>query len=120
MVSIMIDLEEIFNMQQKLVDKIKQDKPAFWDTETFEGYRIFMLCSFLIHEAVELQSETKWKHWKAAENYKIDKENIPVEIADLWHVLVQLTQEAGFNASDVMNMYMEKNKENISRQQRRY
>jgi NTP pyrophosphatase (non-canonical NTP hydrolase) len=115
-----VDLEEIFNIQQKLVDKIKQDKPAFWTVETFEGYRIFMLCSFLVHEAVELQKETKWKWWRAKENYIVDEKNIPVELADLWHVLIQLTQEAGFNADDVMNIYKEKNKENVDRQERRY
>lgn len=115
-----VNLVSLFDMQKDLVDKIKQDKPEFWEKESFEGERIFRLCSFLIHEAVELQQETKWKHWKAPENYKIDYENRKVEIADLWHVLIQLTQEAGFNAEDVLNMYLDKNKENHNRQERRY
>ena|ERR1043165_5044785 len=116
-----VNLDDIFFTQRKLIDKIKADKPDFWEQpETFEGERIFRLCSFLIHEAVELQQETKWKWWKASENYKIDYDNRKVEIADLWHVLLQLTMEVGMTPDDVLAAFNNKHKENMERQERRY
>ena len=116
-----VNLDEMFFTQRKLIDKIKSDKPEFWERkESFEGERIFRLCSFLIHEAVELQQETKWKHWKAIENYSVDYENRKVEIADLWHVLIQLTMECGMTADDVLAAFNNKHEENMMRQVRRY
>ena len=115
-----VNLDTMFYTQQKLIDKIKKDKPEFWEKESFEGERIFRLCSFLIHEAVELQQETKWKHWKAPENFKIDYENRNVEIADLWHVLIQLSMECGLTADDVIWHFNKKHEANIKRQEDRY
>jgi NTP pyrophosphatase (non-canonical NTP hydrolase) len=116
-----VNLDTMFYAQKKLIDKIKEDKPEFFkDPEPWEGYRIFTLCSFLIHEAVELQQECKWKYWKAPENYKIDYENRNVEIADLWHVLIQLSMECGLTADDVMYHFNKKHNANIKRQEDRY
>jgi len=116
-----VNLNSMFYTQKKLIDTIKKDKPEFFTApEPFEGYRIFMLCSFLQHEAEELKMETKWKWWKAKENYKIDLENRKVEIADLWHVLIQISIEAGMDAYDVINAFSDKHDENMNRQSRRY
>ena len=115
-----MSLDELFSKQQELIDIIKSDKPDFWGPEKFEGERIFRLCSFLIHEAVELQQETKWKHWKALENYNVDYENRKVEIADLWHVLIQLSMECGMDAEAVRKAFLDKHDENKNRQVRRY
>lgn len=116
-----VNLDTMFYAQKKLIDKIKKDKPDFWEQpEKFEGERIFRLCSFLIHEAVELQYDTKHKWWKAPENYKIDYENRKVEIADLFHVLIQLSIEVGMDANDVYNAFMTKHEENVQRQEDRY
>ena len=116
-----VNLDTMFYTQKKLIDKIKKDKPEFFTMkEPFEGYRLYMLCGFLAHEAQELQMETKWKWWKAKENYNIDMENRNVEIADLWHVLIQISIEAGLTADDVMWHFNKKHDENISRQDRRY
>lgn len=113
-------LKDIFTMQLDLMDKIKEDKPDFWSNEKYEGERINRLCSFLIHEAVELQQETKWKWWKASENYEVDYENRKVEIADLWHVLIQLTMECGMDAEDIIEAYEKKWRANLKRQEDRY
>lgn len=115
-----VNLDTMFYTQQKLIDKIKSDKPEFFEKESFTGERLFKLCSFLIHEAVELQQETKWKWWKAPENYKIDLKNREVEIADLWHVLIQISIEAGMSADDVLAAFYRKHEENLDRQERRY
>ncbi len=116
-----VNLDTMFYAQKKLIDKIKQDKPEFFkDPEPWEGYRLFILASFLQHEAEELKMETKWKYWKAPENYKIDLENRLVEIADLWHVLIQISIEAGLSADDVMYHFNKKHDENMNRQTNRY
>jgi hypothetical protein len=60
--STIMSLDELFSKQQELIDIIKSDKPDFWGPEKFEGERIFRLCSFLIHEAVELQQENIGRH----------------------------------------------------------
>ena len=116
-----VNLDEMFYTQRKLIDKIKSDKPEFFkDPEPWEGYRIFILASFLQHEAEELKMETKWKYWKAPENYKIDLENRKVEIADMWHVLIQLTMEVGMSPEDILSAFNNKHRENMDRQERRY
>lgn len=116
-----VNLHRMFQIQKKLIDTIKKDKPEFFqDPEPFSGYRLFMLSSFLQHEAEELKMETKWKWWKAQENYKIDMENRKVEIADMWHVLIQISIEAGMDANDVFNSFYRKHQENLQRQENRY
>lgn len=115
-----VNLDDMFFTQRRLIEKIKADKPDFWGPEKFEGERIFRLCAFLIQEAVELQFETKHKWWKAPENYKIDYDNRKVEIADLWHVLIQLTMECGMSPEDILAAFNNKHRENMDRQERRY
>ena len=53
--------------------------------EPFSGYRIFMISSALVHEAIELQRETNWKWWK--KDKTVDNEKLQEEIIDLWHFL---------------------------------
>jgi len=116
-----VNLDTMFYAQKKLINKIKEDKPEFFkDPEPWEGYRLHMLCSFLQHEAEELKMETKWKWWKAPENYKIDYQNRKVEIVDLWHVLIQISIEAGMTADDVLAEFYKKHDANIKRQDDRY
>ena len=76
-------LEYLFEMQKSLITqdynstKIKSNEEIPVDTipenkmkklyemeEPFLGYRIFMISSALVHEAIELQRETNWKWWK--------------------------------------------------------
>ena len=86
--------------------------------EPFEGYRIFMLSSALLHEVVELQRETDWKWWKSSKG--TDKQKIVEEIVDLWHFLIQISIETGIDPDLLITKYMEKNKENTKRQQLGY
>ncbi|MDF0680417.1 MAG: dUTPase [Candidatus Nitrosocosmicus sp.] len=86
--------------------------------EPFSGYRIFMISSALVHEAIELQRETNWKWWK--KDKTVNNEKLKDEIIDLWHFLIQLSIEAGFEPQTLISKYMEKNKENTGRQLRGY
>ncbi|HXT84351.1 MAG TPA: dUTPase, partial [Verrucomicrobiae bacterium] len=90
-----------------------------YDTEEpFEGYRIFMLSSALIHEAIELQRETNWKWWKKTD--QLNENKIQEEIIDLWHFLIQISIEVGLDSETVVEKYIEKNLKNIKRQENDY
>jgi dimeric dUTPase (all-alpha-NTP-PPase superfamily) len=86
--------------------------------EPFDGYRVFMLSTALVHEAIELQRETNWKWWK--KEITPDKEKIQEEIIDMWHFLVQISIESGLDSKSLMEKYMEKNEENLKRQTKGY
>ncbi len=130
-------LEYLFELQKALItqdynstktqssEKISEDnnpenkmKKLYEMKEPFSGYKIFMISSALMHEAVELQRETNWKWWK--KDKTIDNEKLQEEIVDLWHFLIQLSIEAGFEPQTLISKYMEKNKENTGRQLRGY
>ncbi len=130
-------LEYLFDMQKSLItqdynstkikstEKISEDnnpenkmKKLYEMEEPFSGYRIFMISSALVHEAIELQRETNWKWWK--KDKILDNEKLQEEIIDLWHFLIQLSIEAGFEPQMLISKYMEKNKENTGRQLRGY
>ena len=82
--------------------------------DPFDGYRIFMLSTALVHEAIELQRETNWKWWKKDNN--IERDKIQDEIIDIWHFLLQLSIEAGLDSRKLIELYIKKNKENLDRQ----
>lgn len=127
-------LEFLFNSQKLLVSqnysKLEKKggsnqsppenkmKRLYETNEPFNGYRIFMLCSALLHEVVELQRETGWKWWKTEK--AIEDQRIQEEIIDLWHFLIQLSIEAGLDPELLISKYVEKNKENTKRQQQGY
>jgi NTP pyrophosphatase (non-canonical NTP hydrolase) len=130
-------LEYLFEMQKSLItqeynstennrsEKVTSDiipenkmKKLYETKEPFSGYKIFMISSALVHEAIELQRETNWKWWK--KDKPVDKEKLQEEIIDLWHFLIQLSIEAGFEPQTLISKYMEKNKENTGRQLRGY
>ena len=129
-------LEYLFEMQKSLITqdyntKIKSNEEIPQDTtpenkmkklyemkEPFLGYRIFMISSALVHEAIELQRETNWKWWK--KDKAIENEKLQDEVIDLWHFLIQLSIEAGFEPQTLISKYIEKNKENTGRQLRGY
>ena len=130
-------LEYLFEMQNSLItqdynstkikssEKIPLDnnpenkmKKLYRMKEPFSGYKIFMISSALVHEAIELQRETNWKWWK--KDKTVDNEKLQEEIIDLWHFLIQLSIEAGFEPQTLISKYMEKNKENTGRQLRGY
>jgi dimeric dUTPase (all-alpha-NTP-PPase superfamily) len=116
-------LEILFDKQNDLFKKDLENaenkmKNLYGIKEPFDGYRIFMLSSALLHEAVELQRETNWKWWKSGSDINNDK--IQAEIVDIWHFLIQVSIEAGLNPKTLVDKYTEKNRENIQRQENGY
>ena len=116
-------LDFLFNKQNELYKKQLENmenkmKNLYEIKEPFEGYRVFMLSTALVHEAIELQRETNWKWWKKAS--KMDDDKIQEEIIDIWHFLIQISIEAGLDSKKLIEKYMKKNEENLKRQVKGY
>jgi dimeric dUTPase (all-alpha-NTP-PPase superfamily) len=116
-------LDFLFKKQGELFKKNIGDsdnrmKNLYNVKEPFDGYRVFMLSTALVHEAIELQRETNWKWWK--KESVMDKEKIQEEIIDIWHFLIQISIESGMDSKKIMEKYMEKNEENLKRQIKGY
>jgi len=114
-------LELLFRKQLKLTRQMRnmENKMSsiYKRKELFRGYRIFMLSSALIHEAIELQRETNWKWWKRGSNMSI--ENCQQELIDILHFVIQLSIELKLNPTTLVEKYSLKHVENISRQKKR-
>jgi dimeric dUTPase (all-alpha-NTP-PPase superfamily) len=115
-------LEFLFQEQLRLTRKLGKThnkmRSLYQIPEAFEGYRIFMLSSAMIHEIVELQRETNWKWWKTPRRISADR--CKEEIIDIWHFLIQLSIELGVGPTDLLNQYSHKHKINIDRQRKGY
>ena len=109
---------ELFKKQLENSTAVNKMKNLYEIKEPFDGYRIFMLSTALLHEAVELQRETNWKWWKKETKTDIDK--VQGEIIDMWHFMIQVSIEAGLDPKRLIEKYMEKNRENLARQERGY
>lgn len=115
-------LELLFRKQKKLTKQMRnmENKMSsiYKRREIFRGYRIFMLSSALIHEAIELQRETDWKWWKRESCMSL--ENCQQELIDIWHFVIQLSIELKLNPTNLVDKYTLKHIENISRQKKGY
>ena len=109
---------ELFKKQLENSSAVNKMKNLYEVEEPFDGYRIFMLSTALLHEAVELQRETNWKWWK--KETKTDMDKIQGEIIDIWHFMIQVSIEAGLDPKKLIEKYMKKNRENLARQERGY
>ncbi len=109
---------ELFKKQLENTSAVNKMRKLYDIKEPFDGYRIFMLSTALLHEAIELQRETNWKWWKSETKTDIDK--VQGEIIDIWHFMIQVSIEAGLDPKKLIEKYMEKNRENLARQERGY
>lgn len=113
-----IKQNDLFKKQLNKTNAVNKMKNLYETKEPFDGYRIFMLSTALLHEAVELQRETNWKWWKS--ETKMNNDKIQEEIIDMWHFLIQVSIEAGMDSKKLMEKYFDKNKENLKRQESGY
>lgn len=115
-----MDFKDIWNKHEEYFQTYLRPKNReFWyGKEKFNGERIFMILSALIHESVETQRETGWKWFKKPK--ELDMEKIREEVIDIWHFNVQLAMEAGMSLEDVIQEYNKKLDINIKRQQEGY
>jgi len=131
-------LEELFRLQETLNDFVfsKQDlrdkngnvltmatlraqvqsgEPLGSNTEVNQWLRKYL--EALNDESKELGEELPWKWWSKD---KLDMQNIKIEIVDQLHFWLSLAITAGMDAEKVFDIYMQKNKVNIERQNAGY
>lgn len=131
-------LEEIFRMQALLNDYVFSKK----DIRDREGRTLTMQTLFaqgssgqplgpntevnqwlgnyltaLDDESRELREELLWKWWSKDH---LDMQNIRVEIVDQLHFWISLALVAGMDAEKVFDIYLQKNKVNLERQDNDY
>ncbi len=109
-------LEEIFDLQEKLNERIGvslRDLSPEKKTEWVLNYTRAMQ-----QELSELIDSVPWKWW--AKYQKFDEQNARVEVVDLFHFLISIAQTLGMSAEDVHRAYLAKNKVNHSRQETGY
>jgi len=131
-------LEELFRLQETLNNYVfsKQDlrdkngkvltmaalraqvqsgEPLGSNTEVNQWLRKYL--EALNDESRELGEELLWKWWSKD---KLDMQNIKIEIVDQLHFWLSLAMTAGMDAEKVFDIYTQKNKVNIERQNTGY
>jgi dimeric dUTPase (all-alpha-NTP-PPase superfamily) len=109
-------LEDIFNMQEALNQRIGVKVEGFSDEE--KGKWILNYTLAMQQELAELVDSVPWKWW--AKYQEFDEQNARVEVVDLFHFLISLAQTLGMSADDVYQAYVKKNKVNHERQDSGY
>jgi dimeric dUTPase (all-alpha-NTP-PPase superfamily) len=117
-------LKTIFQKQKELHQTIMMYSPPF-DSQYSKKFfflskeeRLSVLCTAIIHEAVELQRLTNWKWWKKAVEF--DEQQAKEELIDLWHFIVDASIELEMTPQDILDEYTKKNQINKDRQKNDY
>jgi dimeric dUTPase (all-alpha-NTP-PPase superfamily) len=106
-------LEKLIEMQRDLASVLASPR---YPSKAEE--RISLLCTAIIHEAIELQRLTNWKWWKKPVGF--DAEDAKQELIDIWHFMLQASIELGMTSDDILNYYSRKNIVNKERKKNNY
>jgi len=98
-----------------LREQVQNGEPLGSNTEVNQWLRKYL--EALNDESRELGEELLWKWWSKD---KLDMQNIRIEIVDQLHFWLSLAMTAGMDAEKVFDIYMQKNKVNIERQNAGY
>jgi dimeric dUTPase (all-alpha-NTP-PPase superfamily) len=109
-------LTELFRMQKALNERIGVRTDGM--DEATKTKWILNYCRAMSQEIAELTDSVPWKWW--AKYQKYDEQNVRVEIVDMLHFLISLSQVAGMSAEDVFQAYCKKNEVNLNRQDSGY
>jgi len=109
-------LQAMFDMQMKLNQRIGVDPPSMDQEEQTKW--VLNYCRATSQELAELTDSVPWKWW--AKYQEFDLQNARVEVVDLFHFIISLGQVLGMDATDIHNLYMQKNKVNFERQDSGY
>ncbi|HMP72499.1 MAG TPA: dUTPase [Kiritimatiellia bacterium] len=108
---------EMFRMQKELNARIGVTNAAEM-TEQEQIHWILNYCRAMTQELAELTDSVPWKWWAKYQTF--DKQNAKVEVVDLFHFLISLAQILGMSAEDVFEVYGQKHKVNVQRQESGY
>ncbi len=104
-------LEEIFTLQKQFNDDVITTRNLEGNDE--QWIQRYMMAMFV--EMAELLDETNYKWWK---NPKVvDEDALKEELVDILHFFISLCIRSGMDAEELYSRYLDKNKENILRQQ---
>ena len=106
-------LESIFELQKGLADMMDLDRYP----KDVEG-KISVLCTAIMHEAVELQRLTNWKWWKTPTEF--NEKEAKEELIDIWHFVIQASLELNLTPDDILGEYERKNEINRQREKDGY
>ena len=106
-------LESIFELQKGLADMMELDRYP----KDVEG-KISVLCTAIMHEAVELQRTTNWKWWKTPTAF--NEAEAREELIDIWHFVIQASLELNLSPEDILKEYQRKNDINRKREKNGY
>ena len=109
-------LENIFELQDVLNRRIGVKMDEMNDQDRAKW--ILNYVRAMQQELAELTDSVPLKWW--AKYQEFDKQNVKVEIVDLFHFLISLAQVMGMTAEDVHEAYLKKNKVNHNRQESGY
>lgn len=109
-------LEEIFEMQYNLNKRIGIDTKTLSEEEQIKWTLNYIRA--LQQEAAELTDSVPWKWW--AKYQKLDVQNARVEVVDMMHFLISISQVLGMTADDFHQAYVKKNAVNHNRQDSGY
>lgn len=105
-------LEEIFTLQQSLNEDIIQTR-GLTHVSQEEWMQKYMMAMFV--EMAEMMNETNYKWWKNPKT--VNPDAIKEELVDVLHFFISLCIRSGMSAEELHRRYLEKNRENILRQQ---
>lgn len=105
-------LEEIFALQKSFNDEVIHTRGLEKVTDD-EWIQKYMMAMFV--EMGEMMDETNYKWWKNPKT--VNSDAVKEELVDVLHFFVSICLRAGMTAEELHRLYLEKNKENILRQQ---
>src|SRR4051812_16664488 len=103
-------------MQKSLNARIGVDTDGMSEEEKTKW--VLNYCRAMNQEIAELTDSVPWKWWAKYQTF--DKQNVRVEIVDLFHFLVSLAQVSEMTADDVFQAYTRKHAVNLARQDTGY
>lgn len=104
-------LDEIFTRQQALDQYLIEKRGIDFDTPTWVQKEILAI----IAELGELLNEVNFKWWKNPR--ELDPSAIKEEVVDILHFFISLCLKLGITPQELFEAYLEKNEENLLRQQ---
>ena len=109
-------LDTIFEMQDTLNQRIGVVTENLSEEEKTKW--VLNYTRAMQQEIAELIDSVPWKWW--AKYQEFDEQNAKVEIVDLFHFLITITQVMSMSPDDVYNAYVKKNQVNHNRQESGY
>ncbi len=112
-----MNLQDVFDMQKKLNEKINPSLYSDIKDPEVRRQRYLDFDLALRQEMSEAIDSLDWKWWKKDSD---DWDNIKIELVDMLHFWVSMCTVAGLEAEDVINLYLKKNQLNHKRQNEGY